>query len=304
MNTTTRRWAAFLAAGLFALGAYAQDEDKFAKVQIETIKVADGVYMLKGQGGNIGLSTGEDGAFLVDDQFAPLSDKIKAAIAAVSDKPVRFLVNTHWHGDHTGGNENFEADGVIIVAQDNVYKRLSTESFSKMFNMTRPARPKEALPVITFTDAVTFHVNGQDIRVQHLEHAHTDGDSVLFFTHSNVLHTGDIFFNGQYPFIDLESGGSVNGVIEAVRTLLPMIDANTKIIPGHGELSDKAGLTAYLEMLTTVRDRVQALIAKGATRDAVIAAKPSAEYDAALGNGFIKPDVFAGVFYDSLTASH
>jgi glyoxylase-like metal-dependent hydrolase (beta-lactamase superfamily II) len=281
--------------------AAAQEEDRFKDTKIQTVPVADGIWMLVGEGGNIGVSAGEDGVFLIDDQFAPLTERIKAAIAGISDRPIRFLINTHWHGDHTGGNENLGKEGVVIVAHDNVRKRMSQENFMAAFNMTVPAAPKAALPVITFNDTVTFHLNGQEIRALHQEHAHTDGDSVLHFVQANVIHTGDIWFNGLYPFIDAASGGSVDGVIGAVEALLAVANPETRIIPGHGPVGDEKALEAYLTMLKDARGRVQKLIDAGRTLEEIQAAKPLADYDETWGKGFLKPENFLGVLHGSLT---
>jgi glyoxylase-like metal-dependent hydrolase (beta-lactamase superfamily II) len=290
-------------AVLFALAAgpaASQDADRFKNTQIRTIPVRDGIWMLVGEGGNIGVSAGEDGVFLIDDQFAPLTERIKAAIAKLSDKPIRFLINTHWHGDHTGGNENLGKEGVVIVAHDNVYKRMSQENFSKVFNRTTPPAPKGALPVISFSDTVTFHLNGQDIRALHQKNAHTDGDSVLHFVGADVIHTGDLWFNGLYPFIDVESGGSVDGYIRALGEVLALAGPDTKIIPGHGPLGDKQALRGFLGMLKDARGRVQKLIDEGRTLEEVQALKPLADYDETWGNGFLKPDDFLGILYNGL----
>lgn len=295
-RTTIPLW---LLLTLLAPPLAAQAPD-FSQVQIESVPVTDGVWMLLGRGGNIGVSAGADGVFLIDDQFAPLTEKVKAAVAKLSDRPIRFLINTHWHGDHTGGNENLGKEGVVIVAHDNVYQRMSQENFSKVFNMTTPPAPKAALPVISFNDTVTFHLNGQDIRATHVRNAHTDGDSFLHFRQANVIHTGDLWFNGSYPFIDSESGGSMDGAIRAVEQMLEVADAQTKIIPGHGPLGDRQALAAYLEFLKDVRGRMQKLIDAGRTLEEIQALKPLADYDDALGGGFLKPDVFLGVLYHAV----
>ena len=292
------RWIVTLAAvaGLAAPLAAQQDS-----VRIQTIPVADGIYMLVGSGGNIGLAVGEDAIFLIDDQFAPLSQKITDAIRAVSDKPVRFLLNTHWHGDHTGGNENFGKAGVLIVAHDNVRQRMSVDQFIAQFNQKVPASPKAALPVITFSDVVTFHINGDDIHAIHVKNAHTDGDAVVHWQKANVMHMGDVFFNGMYPFIDLGSGGSINGMIAAVTAALGYANESTRIIPGHGALGGKADLAAFAAMLTSVRDNVQRLVAQKKTLEQVLGAKPSAAWDEKWGKGFMKPDDFVTTVYQSLT---
>lgn len=284
---------------LAGAAAYSQ-EDRFAAVEITTHEVTPGIYMLVGEGGNIGVSVGEDGVFMIDDQYAPLTDKITAAIAALSDRPLRFVVNTHWHGDHTGGNENLGKQGVLIVAHDNVYGRMSRDGKIAAFNMTVPAAPKAALPVITFNNNVTFRLNGEEIRVVHYRNSHTDGDSVIHFKNANVIHTGDIWFNGVYPFIDLGSGGSVNGLISSIKALIALADDETRIIPGHGPLSDKQGMQGYLEMLETTRDRMSALIADGKSLEEIIELKPNADYDATLGKAFINPDLFLQFLYNDL----
>jgi len=280
---------------LVATGAFAQQD--FSKVQIETIPVAKGVYMLVGSGGNIGLSVGQDGAFLIDDQYAPLTDKILKTISAVTDKPVRFLVNTHWHGDHTGGNETIGKGGTIIVAHDNVRKRLAKGQFMKVFNVDIPPAPPKALPVITFADSVTFHWNNETLEVMHPKPAHTDGDAVIYFKNANVVHAGDLFFNGIYPFIDAGSGGSVEGVIAGADELLDRIDDNTKVIPGHGQLGNKTELKAYRDMLAAVHERMANLIKEGKNIDEILAAKPTADYDAKWGGGFLKPDQWVQIVY-------
>lgn len=272
----------------------ADDEAESLKdVQIETVNVADGIYMLVGTGaGNIGVSVGDDGVILIDDQYAPLTARIKAAVAKLSDRPVRFVINTHWHGDHTGGNENLAQEGSVIIAHDEVYQRMSHENFIAGFGQIVPPSPKAALPVISFNDTVTFHVNGHDIHAVHVEHAHTDGDSIVLFRSANVIHTGDIWFNGIYPFIDSSSGGSLDGVIAAVDVILKLADQQTKIIPGHGPLSDREGLLGYRRFLTDVRERVGKLLQQGKTLDQILAAKPLADYDATLGKGFFSTDKF------------
>ncbi|MFQ6045306.1 MAG: MBL fold metallo-hydrolase [Gemmatimonadales bacterium] len=303
MTHTTRH----VALTLFFAGAvsvHAPDialaQQEMEDVQITTTAVAPGVYMLQGRGGNLGLSVGDDGAFLVDDQYAPLTEKILTAIGEVTDKPVRFVINTHWHGDHTGGNENMGKAGAIIVAHENVRYRMSSEQFLEAFNNRVPPSPPAALPVITFTDAITFHWNGDDIHVFHVHPAHTDGDAIIHFTRSNVIHMGDTYFNGMYPFIDVSTGGTIHGIIAAADQVLALTDAETKIIPGHGPLSNAEELTVYRDMLIEVRNRVAKLIAEGKTRDEVIAAKPTADLDATWGGGFMQPDVWVGLVYDGM----
>ena len=292
-----RKVCLVLLLSLASAWASAQD---MTSVEISTTKITDSLYMLQGQGGNIGLFVGKDGVFMIDDQFAPLSDKIRAAVAEVTDKPVRFLINTHWHFDHTGGNENFGKGGSLIVAHDNVRKRMASKQFIKFFDKELPPSPKAALPVITYSDRASFHINGDTVDVFHVQHAHTDGDSLIRFNKANVLHLGDTFFNGLYPFIDLGSGGSIQGVIAAADVALSIADSKTKIIPGHGPLTDKKGLKAYRDMLVEVHDAVAKLIEQGKSRDEVIAAKPSGQYDEKLGGALIKPEPFVGFVHDSL----
>lgn len=236
--------AATMLLSYFAMPVTAQPD--FDAVQIKTIHVKGPVYMLEGYGGNIGLSVGEDGTLVIDDQFAPLADKIKAAIAKLTDKPTRFVLNTHWHFDHTGGNEAF-GESADIIAHENVRKLLSREE--TILGMKIPPLARHGLPVITFTDGLSLHMNGEDIRVTHIPGGHTDGDAVVFFTKSNVIHTGDIVTAGRYPFVDLDHGGSVQGMIKSVDKLLTMINDDTKIIPGHGPLAAKKDLITFREMM-------------------------------------------------------
>lgn len=284
----------------FAAGA----DDRFAKVEISSEKVADGLYMLQGAGGNIAVLVGQDGTFMVDDQYAPLSAKIQKAVAELTDEPLRFVINTHWHADHTGGNEHFGKAPALIVAHENVRKRMSTEQFIETFKRKVEPSPAAALPVITFTDATTFHWNGETVRVQHVDRAHTDGDAIVHFNRANVIHMGDTFFNGNYPFIDLSSGGSVDGVVATMDQVLGMANDKTRIIPGHGPLSDRAELQKQRDMLVELRGRIQKLIEAGNSRADVIAARPTKDYDAECGQGFMKPDLWTGIVYDSLTAKN
>ncbi len=267
-----------LGALVLAYAALANAQVNYDTVQVRTTPLARGVYMLQGAGGNIGLSVGDDAAFVVDDQFAPLTPKILAAIAALTPKPVRFVVNTHWHFDHTGGNENLGKAGAVIVAHDNVRRRMSTEQFIQALNRREPAAPKGALPVVTFTDAVTFHINGDSVTATKMPPAHTDGDAVVHFVKANVVHMGDVFHNAGLPFVDRSSGGSINGVISTADVVLGIANAETKIIPGHGPLADRARLKAWRDALFASRDRVRAEIAAGKTIEQVLAANLTAAY--------------------------
>jgi glyoxylase-like metal-dependent hydrolase (beta-lactamase superfamily II) len=287
-----------LAASLALVAAPAFAQRDFSAVEIKAAEVAPGLYMLEGAGGNIGLSVGSDGAFVIDDQFAPLAPKIMAAIKAIDARPVEFVVNTHWHGDHTGGNEAFGAAGAHIVAHDNVRRRLK-EGLKRETSETPPA-PEGALPVVTFSDQVSFNWNGREIRVIHLNDAHTDGDAIIHFRDANVIHTGDIYFNGGYPYVDLQSGGTFDGLIAAQEAILALCDNETVIIPGHGAMSSKAILSPYVAMLKDVRARIAALIAQGMTEDQVAKADPLKDLNETWGKGFINGEALTRTVYKSL----
>jgi glyoxylase-like metal-dependent hydrolase (beta-lactamase superfamily II) len=272
----------------------------FSKVEIQTVPVRDNVYMLMGEGGNIGVSIGSDGVFLVDDQFAPLTEKIKIAIAALTDQPVRLLLNTHWHFDHTGGNENLGKSGVLILAHDQVRERMSKGQSVPVLNMQIPAYPVAALPLVTYKEGVTLHLNGDTIEAIHVDPAHTDGDTFLHWLKTDVIHAGDIYFNGLYPFIDTSSNGSIKGMIAAVDRLLEIAGSQTKIIPGHGPLSNKFELETYRQMLLVAQGRTTAAITLGKTVEEFIASKPMAEFDAKWGTGFLSPEQFLKIVYTSV----
>jgi glyoxylase-like metal-dependent hydrolase (beta-lactamase superfamily II) len=290
--------ALILVSVLFSLSAAAQS-DRFEKVEIKTTKLTQNLYMLEGEGGNIGVSAGDDGVFVIDDQFAPLTARILAAIKAISDKPVRFLINTHWHFDHTGGNENLGKAGVVIVAQDNVRKRLANKTAIEFFKSAYGPTPAAGLPVLTFKDTVTFHLNGDEATAIHAPNAHTDGDSIIHFKNANVVHMGDTYFNGFYPFIDTGTNGSVRGMIAAADRVLQITDDTSQIIPGHGPLSNKAELKAYRDMLAKVHANIAAMVKAKKTLAQVIAVKPTKDYDGKWGNGFLKPDQFVEIVYAS-----
>jgi cyclase len=275
-----------------SLAASAQDDD-FSKVQMKVSKVAGNVYMLEGSGGNIGSSVGDDGIVIVDDQFAPLADKIKAALKGVTDKPVRFVINTHFHGDHTGGNAIFQKDAPVI-AQDNVRKRLEAGGGDR-----KPA-PKDALPIITFDHDVTVHLNGEDIHALHFASGHTDGDSIIFFPKSNVVHMGDDFVTYGFPFIDLKSGGSVEGMTAAVDEVVSKLPADVKVIPGHGPISNLDDVRKFSAMLKDTLAVAQKALKQGKTLDQMKQEKILAPWDKWSGD-FIKTDGFIETLYDDLT---
>ncbi len=298
-----RRQGITFAYMLFApllCGSSAGAQDDWESVKIETLSVRDGLYMLVGRGGNIGLSVGNDGTFLIDDQYAPLTEKIETAIRQVTRDPVRFLVNTHWHGDHTGGNENFGKKGSIVVAHKNVRKRMSVDQVREILRTDPiPASPEDALPRITFTEEVTFHWNGDSIRAFHVPAAHTDGDVIIHFENADLFHTGDVIVNGRYPFIDVDSGGNLNGIIAAADLVLSLAKPATKIIPGHGALASPDDVRAYRDMLVTARARIQKLVDEGKSADEVVAAKPTADLDAKWG---AQPERFVRGVVHSLSA--
>jgi len=274
----------------------AQQTD-YSKVEIKATKISGNVYMLEGSGGNIGVSVGEDGILIVDDQFAPLADKIKAALKQLGEGKLKFVLNTHWHGDHTGGNQVFGPDAPII-AHDNVRKRMSTEQRSEFFKQTTPASPKEALPVITFNQSLSVHFNGEEIRVIHFPQGHTDGDSVIFFTKSNVVHMGDDFFSNRFPFVDLESGGSVQGLIKNIADIIPKLPPDVKLIPGHGPISTVDDLKAYHRMLVTTTDIVQQKMKAKKSLDQIKKEGLPEEWKS-WGTGFIKTDLWLEIIYRS-----
>ena len=288
---------------LLVSSVFAQQRD-FSKVEIKAIKVAGNVYMLTGAGGNIGVSVGEDGIVIVDDQYAPLAEKIRAALneLGVTNKAVRFVINTHYHGDHTGGNEFFGQAGTV-VAQDNVRKRLASGGVSgtggslKMEN--KPAA-KAALPIITFERDLTVHLNGDDIRALHFPAGHTDGDAIVFFPKANVVHMGDDYVRYGFPFIDVSAGGSVQGMIAAVEKVMAELPADVKVIPGHGEVSTVGEMREFLSMLKETSAVVQKGISAGKTLEQLKQEKVLAAWEKWSGS-FINTDAFIETLYNSLT---
>jgi cyclase len=284
------------AAALLAVPTTAQQD--FSKVEIKAETLAPGVTVLFGAGGNIGVSHGPDGTVLIDDQFAPLTPQIQAAVAKLGAAPVKFLINTHWHGDHTGGNENFGKAGALIMAHDNV--RIRMASPQTRGERTTPASPPVALPVVTYHDGLSLHLNGDEIRTRHMHDGHTDGDSIIIWKKANVIHMGDLFFNKvTLPFIDVDSGGSARGLLAAAQKTLTMTNAQTKIIPGHGPVASEADLIAYRDMLQTVIGAVDGAIKAGKTLADIKAMKPAAKWE--VTGGFISGDRFVEAIYTSLT---
>jgi len=294
--------AGALIVGFVLATAGASAAQDFEGVKIGARDLGSGLHMLTGRGGNMLVSLGPDGVFLIDDQYAPLTPKILAAIERLGGGAPRFVINTHWHGDHTGGNENLGRAGALILAHDDVRTRMSSEHVSQLRSRVTPASPAAALPVVTFNDELGLHLNGNTIRAIHVAPAHTDGDSIVHFAEANVLHTGDVYFNGLYPFIDVESGGRVDGVIAAVERAAALADEATRIVPGHGPLSNRAELLRYRDMLVAVRDAVKAGIGRGLGQEEIVASQPSAAFDAVWGNGFMSPAQFTSFVYQSLIA--
>jgi len=272
------------------------------KVEYVSTPLSDTVTAIKGRGGNIAISAGEDGVFIIDDQLQPLTEQLLAAIRGVSDQAIRFVINTHYHGDHVGGNEALGKSGSVIIAHDNIRQRMTSDQFSHFFNETTPAWPKDSLPVVTFNDKVTLHFNGEAVVAHHVPRGHTDGDSIVQFTGSNIIHMGDIVFNGLYPFIDLDGGGSIQGMISAVELGISLADAETRIITGHGPIvMDLDELTAYRDFLVKARDNVQALVDQGMSLQQAVEAKPTEEWDESLGKVWITPAQWVTFIYNSLT---
>ncbi len=292
--------AAALASALVVVGSAAAQDDE---VRIETRVLGGGVAMLVGRGGNLGVSYGPDGVFLVDDQLAPLTDRILAALRELHEDPPRFVLNTHWHFDHTGGNENLGRAGALILAHDAVRARMSTDQVMKALDRRVPASPEIARPRVTYGDDVTFHLNGQEIHAFHVPAAHTDGDSVIHFRGADVIHTGDVFLSGGYPFVDLSSGGSFAGLIAALDRILEHAGESTRIIPGHGPLATRADVVTYRAMLADVRGRVEKALAEGKSPEQIATSGLTADLDPKWGQGFMKPELFLRLVSESLSGS-
>jgi cyclase len=272
----------------------------FSKVEIKTTDLGDNMYMLEGQGGNIAVAVAKDGIIMVDGEFAPLHDKIKAAISMVSNQTIKFLINTHFHGDHTGGNAPFAKDGVAVIAHVNVKKRLAAGTTNGLTGVKTPPASPDALPTKTYTGAFHIRLDGRVADLTHIPRAHTDGDTYIWFKTANVLSTGDTFTNGRYPNIDFANGGNIKGMIAATDAYLKLTNAKSRIVPGHGPLADKAALLEYHNMLITARDRMTKLVKEGKSEDDVVAAKPFTDLDAKWAPTELAARNFIRVVYHSL----
>lgn len=272
----------------------------YSNVVIEPVKVTDNIYYLKGRGGNIGVLTGSDGVVMIDNQFAPLADKIEAAIKGLSDEPIRYVINTHFHGDHSGGNEAFAGKGGTLVAHQKVRERLSTDQYQAFFDRKTPAKPPIAWPVITFGEGMQFHLNGETIDLIHHSSAHTDGDVLVYFRTSNVLHAGDVFVTYGFPFIDASSGGSIEGFISFLDFMIDLIDDETKVIPGHGELSSRQDVIAFRDRLNHIYTQVMIRKRMGQSMDEILSAGITEPFDEEWGKGFIKGRDFLTLLSESL----
>jgi cyclase len=277
---------------LMTSGVFGQQN--FDTVKIRPVQIKDNIYLLKGSGGNIGLLTGKDGNLIIDDQFAPLSEKIKSVVQSLDKGPIKYLINTHIHGDHTGGNENFRKDGVTIIAQENVRTRMMKESYNAVQKVTTPPRDQQAWPVITFDDHIALHINNEDLEVLHFNFgSHTDGDAIIHFKNANVYHMGDVFVRYGYPYIDMSNGGSVNGFIKVLDMALARMDDKAIIIPGHGELATKADIKVFRDRLADIRDQIAAALKSGKKPEEIPALGITNKYDAEWGKGFLKGKDFA-----------
>lgn len=289
-----------IACCFVVLSAASLAQRDFSQVEIATHRLADNLYYLEGQGGNIGVSVGEDGVFLIDDQFAPLTEKILAAIRVVTDQPVRFVLNTHYHADHTGGNQNLGKAGIVIVAHENVRALLRNGLTSGDLDRLLTADQRAGLPVVTYTDSVRFHLNGENIHAFHIGPGHTDGDSFVHFQNANVIHTGDVFRTTGYPLVDGNASGSFLGIVASYEMLLEISNSDTVFVPGHGVPSSQDDVREQLDMFYTIRDRVKAGIDDGLSLERIQSGKPTAEYDARWAGGKVKGPDLVAVIYNEL----
>lgn len=289
---------------LVSASVTAQQEPPQFEMEIKTTRLTDDLYVLDGAGGNVAAFVWDQGVLLVDDKVAPASPKLTAAVAAITDKPIRFVVNSHWHPDHRGGNEALAGGGAVIVAHENVRRKMSVDGFVAVFDRKQPAAPPAALPIVTFTRDVTFHLGGEEISVVHVDPAHTDGDSLVRFRKANVLHMGDCYLNGSFPVVDSNNGGSLPGVIASADTALGMADANTRIIPGHGPVASGQDLRLWREMLVTIYERVKRSVAAGKSLEQVKAERPTKEWDERLPASFVTSDHVVEEAYRAATSPH
>jgi len=273
-------------------------------VEFTTIQLSDSVYMLRGRGGNVGISNGKDGVYIIDDQVSPITNQLLQAIRKISNKPIRFVINTHYHADHTGGNETIGGAGAVIIAHDNIRKRMTTEQVSIFMQNTTPPYAENALPIVTFNDSMSLHLNGETATAYHVANGHTDGDSIIHFPVSNVIHMGDMYFNNQYPYVDLDAGGSMQGLLAAADLALSMANESTRIIPGHGPLGIMEDLKNYRDYLVKASANVQELIDQEMNLQQIIAAEPTKEWDEELGKTWITPAQFVTFIYNSLEGIH
>ena len=289
--------------GIFIAFLYLSNLDTIhaSHLEMNTTKLNVNMYVIHGAGGNVILSVGNDGVILVDDQYAPVTEKLKAVIANLTDKPIKFVINTHLHPDHVGGNERLGEGGAIIVSHDNVRKRLSSDQFFEFINMTIPALSEKGLPIITFSENMTFYQNDEEIKITHLDNGHTDGDSAVYFTKNNVIHVGDDFSDRSYPLMDLSSGGSIDGLISSLKKILLMINKDTKVIGGHSGISNQTKVKDYLNMLINVQDNINNMIKEGKSLDEIIKSKPTLKYNTIYyDHSFIKPKDLVTNIYMSL----
>lgn len=292
------------AAQSAADGAAQTTTAKKEEVQVTVQQIGENIHIIQGQGGNIAVLSGNDGAVMIDADFAEVTPTITKAVQSFTNKPIKFLVNTHWHGDHTGGNGLIGAAGSSIIAHDTVRPRLSVDNYIAAFDLKMPAQPAAGLPNITFNDTITLHMNGEQMRLIHVPPAHTDGDIIIHFPKANIIHTGDVYFNGFYPFIDSSTGGNLAGMIAAADRILALCDENTKIIPGHGPLSGKAELQAYRDMLAAVESKLKPMIDAGQTIEQITATQPLAEFNTVWGDGFIPSEKWLPIAIEAIKPSN